>query len=104
MISDGAGGLLQQQQFIKVNPVNDAPTANDVTLSAASKEFITLKPGDFGFADAKDKDSLRLVILDFSTFGLDDLTMSDREPTPGVKTTTNRWKSPTNNWPMATSP
>jgi len=87
VISDGAGGLLQQQQFIKVNPVNDAPTANDVTLSAASKEFITLKPGDFGFADAKDKDSLRSVILDFSSFGLDDLTMSDRELTLAEKTT-----------------
>ena len=58
-----------------------------MTLSAASKEFITLKPGDFGFADAKDKDSLRSVILDFSTFGLDDLTMSDRELTLAEKTT-----------------
>ena len=64
-VTDGQAQL-QQEQFIRITPVNDAPEGLDTALTGVTGEELVLKPGDFGFKDMTDRNSFKAVNLDFS--------------------------------------
>ena len=61
-LTDGdTGTSLVATQQVNVNPVNDAPSGTDKTLSTAEETALTINSADFGFSDTLDGDTFVAV-------------------------------------------
>ena len=61
-LTDGDGGTsLAANQMVDVNPVNDAPSGSDNTVTAIEETAYTFTSADFGFSDAVDGDTFNAV-------------------------------------------
>jgi Bacterial Ig-like domain/Cadherin-like domain/Bacterial Ig domain/RTX calcium-binding nonapeptide repeat (4 copies) len=62
-VSDGKGGSSTYTQTIIVNSINDAPTAQNVTLTTNEDTARVLAVADFGFSDVDAGNTLKSVTL-----------------------------------------
>ncbi len=61
-VSDGRGGFDVATVTITINPVNDAPVANDDVIAAGETQSVLINPGDL-LANDSDVDSTNLAVV-----------------------------------------